>query len=84
MLLIHITIALLSLVVITYGYIFPSSKSIIAAKVLAAGTLSTGVVLVISAPAHLLAACLSGITYFTIASFAIVLTQKRFTSLVSK
>ena len=72
-LILHITTALLSLLMATLLIIKPSYKAIIAENVLVVTTLISGTYLVISTSQGLVSACLSGFVFL-----AITLTSIRF------
>lgn len=63
LLLIHISIALLSIVASGLTYARPTKRFFNASYVLVGGTLTTGTLLVLSSPAHLGTACVSGLVY---------------------
>jgi hypothetical protein len=77
MLLLHIGIALTSLVVTTVLYIAPSKGKLQAAYILAAGTLASGTYLVMATHTHILQACISGLVYLAAVSFGIVAARRK-------
>ena len=76
-LIIHITIALSSIVLTTYTYFRPSSLLLRAAYVLVGLTFATGFYMVAMAPAHILQACTSGLVYLGIVSIGIIATRAK-------
>lgn len=64
----HIVIALLSVVVSGITYARPAKRLFNTSYALVAGTLATGTMLVLSAPAHLGTACVSGLVYLALVS----------------
>ncbi len=76
-LLLHITIALTSLVCTTYLLFRPSKAGLYLSYGLTAGTLITGTYIVLSTSAHLLSACTTGLLYLGITTFGIVTARKK-------
>jgi hypothetical protein len=66
MLLLHILIALTSIVVSGLAYAKPDKRRLTVSYGLVVATLTTGTYLVASAPAHLASACASGLIYLGI------------------
>ncbi len=66
LLLIHISIALLSIVASGLTYARPSKRFFNASYLLVGGTLTTGTLLVLASPAHLGTACVSGLVYLAL------------------
>ncbi len=77
MLLLHISIALLSLVWTTYLYFSPSTAKLYGAYAFIAGTLASGTALVIATGAPLLKTCMSGLLYLTVVSFGVGMASRR-------
>ncbi len=77
MLLLHISIALLSLVWTTYLYFSPSTTKLNGAYTLIAGTLASGTALVITTGAPLLKSCISGLLYLTVVSFGVGMASRK-------
>lgn len=77
MLLLHLTIALLSIITTTFAVFSPSKLKLRISTALAAGTLATGTILVISTRSALLSACLSGIFYLVIVSSGLLVANRR-------
>ena len=67
MLILHITIALSSLLATTLLAFFPSRRKMYLSYLLIALTFASGTYLVISLHAPLLSSCLSGLTYLAVA-----------------
>lgn len=80
----HVAIALASLVWATIGYIRPNNTNLRASYALIALTFITGFYLVWSEPAQMLRTCLSGITYLAVATTAVLLTRRKLASLQSE
>lgn len=81
---IHVVIALLSIVCATFGYIRPTNKNLQISYALVALTFASGFVLVYSEPAQILRTCLSGITYLAVVSAGILLTRRKLIALRSE
>jgi hypothetical protein len=77
MLLIHIVIALASIVYTALVFIRPSASKLTTTYVLFSLTLATGTYLVWSKPTHLAQSCLEGLAYFTLISFGIVSATRK-------
>jgi hypothetical protein len=69
--LIHVLIALNSIIFSTYTFFMPSKLKIHTAQTSIAATLGTGTYLVVSTHSNMLSACTSGLIYLAIVSFAI-------------
>ncbi len=78
MLLFHILIAFSSILASGLAYIRPSQKRLNISYGLVAATLATGTYLVVSAPAHLATACVSGLMYLGVVGTAIVAARLKF------
>jgi hypothetical protein len=72
MLLLHILIALSSIVASGLAYARPSKQRLNTSYGLVAATLATGTYLVVAQPAHLASACISGLAYLGVVGSAIV------------
>lgn len=77
MILLHVVIALLSLVFTSYTYLHPTAAKLKGAYVLIGGTLVTGIYLVWSAPAHLLEGCLMGLFYLALVSVGVITARTK-------
>jgi hypothetical protein len=77
MLLLHIIIALASIVYTGYVFLSPSQAKLRNSYLLVAGTLASGTYLVVIKPSHLLPACLSGLAYLGVVSIGIVAARMK-------
>jgi hypothetical protein len=77
MLMLHIIIALISVGMTTYVFFNPSRGVLRGAYALMGATLATGTVLIMSNPAHMVQACLTGIIYTAGVSYGLVMTQRK-------
>ena len=75
--LVHVIIALSSMVYTTYLYFRPSRRRIYGAYGLIGATLASGTYLVISTHSPLLPSCMSGLIYLGIVSFGVVLASRK-------
>jgi hypothetical protein len=73
----HIVIALASIGLATFAFISPSVRSLRGAYISAALTLTSGIYLVVSAPAHMVQACISGVIYLSIVTVAIMAARSK-------
>ncbi len=73
----HIIIALLSLGLGTYSYFKLSKNALYATYVFGAGTLASGVWLLVSQPSHLVSACITGLVYFALLGAMVLAAQHR-------
>lgn len=78
MLILHILIALTSIVVSGLTYVRPSKRLFTASYLLVAGTLTTGTALVVASPAHLGTACVSGLIYLALVGATIGAARLKF------
>ena len=76
--LMHVIIALTSIVLSTVSAFTPSRGRIISSYVLIALTLATGTYLVISMHTPMLRACATGLVYLAIALSGVLVGQRRF------
>jgi hypothetical protein len=77
MLLVHILIAISSLIYSGYVFFKPSKKKINIAYALVAATIATGTYLVVLMPSHMVSACISGLVYLAAVSVGIVFANKK-------
>lgn len=77
MLILHISIALLSLIVATVTFFMPSIKKIIVSYGFIIATVGTGTALLIINPSNLLHTCISGVFYVTVVSIVTIATHVR-------
>lgn len=66
LLVVHISLAVLSLLVSTLTLVAPSARTVRTSGVLAAATLGTGTVLVLETHAALVSACTTGVLYLAV------------------
>lgn len=77
MLLVHISIAIVSLIWTAMTWAAPSSKKLLGSYGLIAGTLATGTILVISTHQAMLQACATGLLYVTVTMAATLASQRK-------
>ena len=77
MVMLHILLAVISVGLAFFTLIHPTQKKIQANLALLAGTIVSGVGLVIVTPAHMAHACLSGLMYLGIVSAVLVVARRR-------
>ena len=82
-LLLHIVIALTSLVYTTYLYISPSKTKLRLSYILVASTVATGTYLTLINLSHLVSTCITGLIYLGIVSVAIVSARHKLASLTN-
>lgn len=73
----HVIIALLSLIFASLSVIRPTRRILGVNYAFIAGTVVSGTYLVIVMPAHLVSACVSGLTYIAIATVLTIVAQVR-------
>lgn len=73
----HISAAIISLLVSGYSYFRPSARLMKASYSLVGLTLASGTYLVIAGPAHILSVCLSGLLYIGAVSTSLALARGR-------
>ena len=83
MLILHIAVALTSLVQTTYLLFSPSKIGLRLSYGLMGLTLATGTYLTISVGSHMLEACLMGVLYTSFVAFGIVRTQRTLAKLAN-
>lgn len=76
MLILHITIALTSLVQTSYMLVAPSKTGLRVSYTLMGLTLTSGTYLILSTGTHMLEACLMGVLYTGFVAYGIVRTQR--------
>jgi hypothetical protein len=84
LILIHVIIAITSLIIATVGFISPSLKKLVLSYGFIIGTVASGTLLLITFPSHILQSCLSGLSYLTIASMATIATHIRLRRLAAE
>jgi hypothetical protein len=77
MLIIHISIALVSLIWTTILYVKPSQAKKLGAYGLVAGTITSGTLLVVSTGSNILQSCVSGLVYLAVVSVGITLASRK-------
>jgi hypothetical protein len=75
--LIHVIIALTSIVLASLTFFKPTMKKLIASYGFIFATIATGTYLLISIPSHILQSCLMGLAYLMVVSAATVATHVR-------
>lgn len=75
--LIHVIIALTSIVIASFTFFNPTLKKLIVSYGFILGTVASGTYLLITVPSHILQSCLTGLTYLTIVSVATVAAHVR-------
>lgn len=76
-LLLHIAIAIASVVYTGYVYASPSRNKLRASYALVALTVASGTWLIIANPAHMVQSCLSGLLYLSVVFFGIHLAGNK-------
>jgi len=69
---IHIIIALASVIFTSYVFLSPTQKKLRATYGLIGLTLASGIALVVTSPAHIIQACVSGLVYVCLVTIATV------------
>ncbi|MBA3757674.1 hypothetical protein H0X09_02315 [Candidatus Saccharibacteria bacterium] len=77
MLIIHIGVALSSILAAGYLYLNPSKNALRLSKFLVAATLVTGTYLIFSLQVNLLRVCAVGLVYLTIVTYLIFLAHRK-------
>lgn len=75
--LIHVTIALSSLLFSTYALFSPSENKMKVNYALIAATVASGTYLIYTMPSHMISACFSGLTYLAVALVLTFATRRR-------
>jgi hypothetical protein len=75
--LIHVIIALTSIIIASVAFFNPTLKKLIVSYGFILGTVATGTYLLISVPSHILQSCMTGLGYLTIVSIATIATHVR-------
>mgnify|MGYP001611922759 CR=1 FL=1 len=83
-LILHIIIALVSIIYTSYVFISPSKMKLYASYALAGLTLVSGSVLLITKPSHLVQSCIMGLVYLGFVIFALVSARHKLASSESK
>jgi len=75
--LLHIAIALSSVSLSTYTYFRPSRSALYSSYGLVGATFASGFYMVISSPAHLMQACMSGLVYLGVVALALLAARQK-------
>ncbi len=75
--LIHVIIALTSIVIATITFFKPTVKKLLISYGFTAMTIATGTYLLITIPSHILESCLTGLVYLTVVSCATIAAHIR-------
>jgi hypothetical protein len=75
--LIHVIIALTSIVIASFAFFNPTIKKLIVSYGFILGTVASGTYLLVTVPSHILQSCLSGLTYLTIVTIATIAAHVR-------
>lgn len=76
-LLLHILIALASVAFASYAYVSPSNGRLKVSYALIGLTLASGTYLVLTSPAHMVQACISGIVYVSVVTVMVLAAHRR-------
>jgi len=76
--LLHVLVALTSIVYTSYLYFRPSKNKFYASYALVAATLASGTYLVVSTHAPLISACTTGLVYLVIVSSGVFAAHRKF------
>jgi hypothetical protein len=82
MIMLHIVIALTSLVVSILGIVVTSQRLVRSSCGLIVATVVTGSILLVAEPAHMLHVCVSGLSYVMIATCLTYVAHRRIRSIV--
>jgi hypothetical protein len=77
MILLHASIAVISLVLLSYNILTLSRKVMITGYISVVATIVSGLYLAWIQPAHMLHVCIAGLLYLTAAALAIIATKVR-------
>ena len=84
MIMLHVAVALTSLIVSLLGIVIASRSLIRSSYVLIAATIATGTILLIIEPAHMLRVCVSGLMYVSLAMGLTYIAHRRVQLLVKQ
>lgn len=76
-LLLHIAIALISIIYTGYVYFAPSQAKLRGSYALVALTIATGTWLIVANPAHMVQSCITGLVYLGVVFYGIHLASNR-------
>lgn len=82
-LMLHIAIAISSVIFALYTLASPSSQKMKASFALVGVTIATGTYMVWIEPAHMMQACVSGLTYITVVLVALAASQRKLLTITS-
>lgn len=77
--LLHVLIALTSMITVSYAYLRPSAVKLRISYGLVTATVVSGTYLAISAPAHMIETCTVGLVYIAVVSVGIVAARGKLT-----
>lgn len=77
----HVLIALASIVSAGFAYAQPTQKSLVTSYSFIALTLGSGFYLVVTAPAHMIEACMMGVAYLAVVATMTVMARAKFSHL---
>jgi len=77
MLIVHILVALTSLIVAGFNAFTPTVEKLRLTYALVFATLGTGTYLIVTTPAHMLTTCMEGLVYIFVVTFAIVYSTNK-------
>lgn len=75
--LIHVIIALTSIVIASLIFFSPSIKKLIVSYGFIIGTVASGTYLLVTSPSHILQSCMTGLAYLTIVTVVTIATHVR-------
>lgn len=75
--LLHVLIALSSIVYTGYVYLNPTKSRFYTSYILVGITLATGTGLVLAAPSHMMSACMTGIVYLGFITLGLVFAHRK-------
>ncbi|MDB5167584.1 MAG: hypothetical protein JWN26_729 [Candidatus Saccharibacteria bacterium] len=75
--LIHVIIALTSIVIASLAFLRPTMKKLLVSYGFIFATIATGSYLLVTIPSHILESCLTGLFYLTVVSMATIATHVR-------
>lgn len=75
--LIHVIIALTSIIIASVGLFRPSLRTFAISYGFIIATVASGTVLLVSSPSHILQSCLSGLGYITVVSIMTIASHVR-------
>ncbi len=82
--LLHVIVALSSMVFSSFLFFFPTKARLLASYVLVSITLVSGVYLTVMKPAHILTTCIMGLVYVGVVSVLIVSARSKMTAQVKR